>query len=334
MSKPLIKLVIIFLVVSLISVGGYAYWYTCVRFHIPENANIKYELDGKLYAEEEVIPDTQPYTMVVTDLDNGRVYRKENVIVYDTKAPVITVDDGERFYIKEHTNLYSGLTITDNYDPEPTITIEGMDVDEHAFYNVLVRVVDKYGNSREEVLECQVLSERYIDAEEKVWKERTFEGYKEFPLRQKPFEPEYTMFEDTNLDAVLEKISNKETFALFLGFNDCPWCQDVRPILQEEASKLNTKIYYIDVKNGECGENTCSLENEDIRNEDNESYQKWLKTTGEEEASVPFLLIYQDGKMTSSYHAPEYSANIKNISDTDADTVRNTYAEILQTIAE
>lgn len=322
------KLIIITTISVVIVLGAlFIFWYLFIRFRIPENADIKYELDGVLYTENEVIPETQEYTIIVTDLDTNRVYKKKNYIVYDTKAPIITVDNGERFYIKEFTNLYSGLTITDNFDPEPFIEIEGVDVDEHAFYDVLVRVTDKFGNFREEVLECQVLSERYIDAEEKVWKERTFEGYKEFSMeRIEPEVTDFSMFIDTTFEEVLSKIDNKETFALFLGFDNCPWCQDVKPILQEEAKNLNTNIYYIDTKDGKCKTTTCELDNGDNTDE---NYTKWLKTLNLESLSVPYLVIYKEGVAVSNYQAPNYDANLKNISEKNTNKVHEKYKEML-----
>lgn len=331
--KKKTKLLIVTLISTIIiGIGIFAYWYMFIRFRIPENADIKYELDGVLYAENEVVPETQEYTMIATDLDTNRSYKKKGVIVYDTNAPTITVDNGERFYIKEFTNLYSGLTIEDNFDSEPLIEIEGVDVDEHAFYDVLVRVTDKFGNFREEVLECQVLSEKYIDEEEKVWKERTFEGYKEFPMkRTEPDATDFSMFIDTTFEEVLAKISNKETFALFLGFDNCPWCRDVKPILQDVANNLNTQIYYIDVKGEDC-EKTCNLENTDLRNNNDENYTKWLKTTGEENITVPYLIIYKEGKKDAVYTSPNYDAHLKNISEKNTKKVQDKYTELLKSL--
>lgn len=46
-----------------------------------------------------------------------------------------------------------------------------------------------------------------------------------------------------------KKIDNKETFVVYFGFSDCPWCRSVVPTLIEAANDLNIKtIYYVDVK--------------------------------------------------------------------------------------
>ena len=47
---------------------------------------------------------------------------------------------------------------------------------------------------------------------------------------------------------IVEKIKNKESFAVYFGFNSCPWCRSILPTLIKVAQDLNiTKIYYVDV---------------------------------------------------------------------------------------
>lgn len=50
-------------------------------------------------------------------------------------------------------------------------------------------------------------------------------------------------------DDIVEMINNKETFAVYFGFNSCPWCRSVIPSLIEVAKDTEVeKIYYVDVK--------------------------------------------------------------------------------------
>lgn len=45
-------------------------------------------------------------------------------------------------------------------------------------------------------------------------------------------------------------INNKETFIVYFGFAECPWCRSVIPTLIDVASDLEVdKIYYVDIKN-------------------------------------------------------------------------------------
>ncbi len=47
---------------------------------------------------------------------------------------------------------------------------------------------------------------------------------------------------------IIEKMDNKETFAIYFGFSKCPWCRSVISTLFEVASDLDIDtIYYVDV---------------------------------------------------------------------------------------
>ena len=49
-------------------------------------------------------------------------------------------------------------------------------------------------------------------------------------------------------DEVVEMINNKETFVVYFGFPNCPWCRSVLPNLLEAAKDLKLdKIYYVNV---------------------------------------------------------------------------------------
>lgn len=48
---------------------------------------------------------------------------------------------------------------------------------------------------------------------------------------------------------IVKMINNKETFAVYFGFVDCPWCRSVLPSLIKVSEDLKLdKIYYVDVK--------------------------------------------------------------------------------------
>lgn len=48
---------------------------------------------------------------------------------------------------------------------------------------------------------------------------------------------------------IISMMDNNETFVVYFGFNSCPWCRSVLPVLLDVAKDLNLKkIYYVDVK--------------------------------------------------------------------------------------
>lgn len=51
-------------------------------------------------------------------------------------------------------------------------------------------------------------------------------------------------------DDIVSMIENKESFIVYFGFANCPWCRSVIPSLIQAAKESNvTKIYYVDVLN-------------------------------------------------------------------------------------
>lgn len=60
-------------------------------------------------------------------------------------------------------------------------------------------------------------------------------------------------------EEIIEKINNKETFAIYFGYNICPWCRSILPTLFEVADDLNIEtIYYLDIS---VMRNTLELDN-------------------------------------------------------------------------
>lgn len=47
---------------------------------------------------------------------------------------------------------------------------------------------------------------------------------------------------------ISNKINNKESFALYIGYSHCPWCRRAVPVLVEAANQIEAEhIYYINV---------------------------------------------------------------------------------------
>ena len=50
-------------------------------------------------------------------------------------------------------------------------------------------------------------------------------------------------------EEIAQKIDSQETFAVYFGFKDCPWCRSIVPTLIECAKDLQlSAVYYVDVK--------------------------------------------------------------------------------------
>ena len=82
-----------------------------------------------------------------------------------------------------------------------------------------------------------------------------------------------------------------EKVILFFSFDDCPYCKEARPILEEVGKDEAVKIYYVDVKREE-------------RNEDNADYQqlyayleKELTEQNYDKVYMPSVAFIENGEL-------------------------------------
>lgn len=135
------------------------------------------------------------------------------------------------------------------------------------------------------------------------------------------FAKEYTKVTSDNVFTYrtleeINKILEKGTGVVYLGFPECPWCQEYVQYVEEAAKKVGIdKVYYFNIK--------------EDRSNNTEEYQKTLKLIGDylpldEEGNprvyVPLIVVVENGRVvitdfetaqdTKGYDSPsDYWAN-------------------------
>ena len=111
---------------------------------------------------------------------------------------------------------------------------------------------------------------------------------------------------------LLKKMKNKDSFIVYFGFSDCPWCRSVIEILIKTMKENNVKeIYYMDIKNIR---DTYKIEDEQpVKEKDGtEEYMKLIKklenvlkdyeidevSVGEKRIYAPNVVGIKEGKAT------------------------------------
>lgn len=82
-------------------------------------------------------------------------------------------------------------------------------------------------------------------------------------------------------DEIVEKINNKESFIVYFGFKECPWCRSVlEELIHAAKDKKVDKIYYVDVLDIR---DVKELENGEIKTtkEGTEGYMKLIELLGD-----------------------------------------------------
>ena len=59
-------------------------------------------------------------------------------------------------------------------------------------------------------------------------------------------------------------INDKKSRIVYFGFSDCPYCNDLLPILTEVNKKYNQKIYYIDTRKNKKWKSNIDIDDYDL----------------------------------------------------------------------
>lgn len=115
-------------------------------------------------------------------------------------------------------------------------------------------------------------------------------------------------------DEIVEMIDSKETFVIYFGFPDCPWCRSVLPTLIDVATSLNIeKIYYVDVKDIRDVKEIDENEKIKTTKEGSEGYYKLLKKL--DSVLSEYILRTSDGKTIDTKEKRIMAPNVIVIKD-------------------
>lgn len=138
------------------------------------------------------------------------------------------------------------------------------------------------------------------------------------------------VFLDTSFETMIDKLENKDTFVLYLGFAECPWCLEALPVLNEEALTANISIYYVNVRE----------EDEDLRTEENKYYvalQGYVEEYLDEDDDkiyVPAVIIVNNGEVVA-YHVgttDEHDAKEREMYDEEIEELHEIYQSMIALI--
>lgn len=100
---------------------------------------------------------------------------------------------------------------------------------------------------------------------------------------------------------IINSLVTHEPGIYYFGFENCPWCKELLPILDNQLAENNAKAYTVDTKSKE------------FSNEDKQKVEDFFKKyTGENELTVPFTVFINSKKevrynigTVSGHNAPE-----------------------------
>ena len=123
-------------------------------------------------------------------------------------------------------------------------------------------------------------------------------------------------------DDIVEMINNEATFAVYFGFNSCPWCRSVIPTLIEVAKDTEIeKIYYVDVK--EIRDTIEINDNGELETtkEGTDGYYKLIELLGD--VLSDYTLTDSDGNKISANEKRIYAPNVVIVVDGKAEKMES-----------
>ena len=129
------------------------------------------------------------------------------------------------------------------------------------------------------------------------------------------------------MEDVVSYFEIKKVISYSQASRDCPWCQDLMPILNDIAIQKNVKIKYVNVR----PENTRKV----TQNEDNPTYVKLQELLGDVSGDgtnkiyVPYVGVIRDGKVVDFMLSFDYDAHTVQITEEQIEEYKKLLNELL-----
>lgn len=132
------------------------------------------------------------------------------------------------------------------------------------------------------------------------------------------------VFINSDVENMLQRMNNGDTFVTFFGFSSCPWCRDAMPILNAVALDEGYEVDYINTRLDPSWESNLDLKD----------YDKLVDALGDlfpvdddgkAHLDVPFVVFFKDGKVAASAGYPQYDAHERTINDEEAEEERENF---------
>lgn len=153
-------------------------------------------------------------------------------------------------------------------------------------------------------------------------------GYK--PFEKSSQESQYQkLLNDSVIQSVTYQdfqntINSQQTALYFLGYEDCPWCEDALPILIEEAKQSKTTICYV---------NTKGLKND----KDNYQMMQTLLNpilNSDKKIYFPNVIAIKNGQIQRNHigTVESYNPNEREMNSDEKQQLRIIYRNILEVV--
>lgn len=132
-----------------------------------------------------------------------------------------------------------------------------------------------------------------------------------------------------SMQEAIAMVQEEQDSVIYFGYPDCPWCQEILPLLQEVATASQKDVYYVQTRD-EAKELLYT-------NEEKEQFIPYLRAymkqddEGVYQLYVPLVIRIQDGKVSGGHlgSVDGHDAHERKMTDREKEEVKSIYQELL-----
>lgn len=134
----------------------------------------------------------------------------------------------------------------------------------------------------------------------------------------------------SSMNELLQAEKNKKSGVYYMGYVDCPWCQDAVPVLEEAAKEEGTYIYYVPIRD--------KAHNVTFDKQTEEAFFAWASSSlpkddqGKPTLYVPFVIAMKNGKILKTHDGtfPDHNANKRDLTESEKVKLKEIYKKLIE----
>lgn len=143
------------------------------------------------------------------------------------------------------------------------------------------------------------------------------------------FDDTLNVFVEISLEDSLSKMEQGESFLIYYGKPNCPWCVEAIPLLNQAAKEKGVLVYYVDTSKSE---NYSEAMFDTLIHR----FEGWLLTNeeGEESFYVPDVALILKGQVASNHISTvdTHDPYLGPMTDAEQTQLKEIYAEMIESL--
>ncbi len=138
-----------------------------------------------------------------------------------------------------------------------------------------------------------------------------------------------SQYEEISFDEAISMFRDGKSGILYFGFADCPWCQELVPILTEELQSASKTAYFVRTRDEEKNRLYTDEQKEEIQ----PYLQPYMKENDEGVLTlyVPLVVVVRDGQVVTAHQGTVdgHDAHERKMTDEEAASLQKELRELV-----